>query len=681
MRRALALSTLTVLLAACTQAVLPTQLEDRQVNLGNAVSQRVTQEFLGSWQIKDVSPWLSVNTYSGTGNVVVNISARRSDQTALLADQPQLNGHITIEWTGVDGTTSGVSTWTVSADQYRLSGQVVDTARIDAADIQARANGLLTAQRVGPSSRGILVTYRTAALRDQALKAEAGLSAQNLNSSSARLRALGVGERQRQPLAARAARLDLAATESNLHALRADPNVQSAVPNRVLHALSTGALAAPVVPTDQYAALQWAYPLLGYGAVWRDMESGAYRIPVTVAVLDSGVRFDHPDLSGKLYGKAQGALDLVNPLGDASDPGTLEGGRRGTHGTHVTGIIVANWGTNPTPTCAGCSTSGVVGASYRAPIKVLPVRVIGPDGTDVSTVTTAVLYAAGLPVTVNGQTMTNPHPAQVINLSLGGSGVSAAEAAPMCDAIAQARARGILTFAAAGNDGTTDPYYPAACPDAVAVGSVTLSGGSAPENAWYSNFYPKVELSAPGGDGRPINSFNGGLLNGQKFPDDIISTGWNYDKNEPAYDVLAGTSQATPQASALAALLLSKGVTTGANDTLARMTATATDLGGAGRDDHFGYGMINPAAALSAPAVSDSLGLRLQDALGHVYQPPLNAQGQFTAYLGDGTYQVIGGRDRNGNGIYGEVNEPKDARTVTLGPSQPGVNVGPLRPQ
>ena len=88
-------------------------------------------------------------------------------------------------------------------------------------------------------------------------------------------------------------------------------------------------------------------------------------------------------------------------------------------------------------------------------------------------------------------------------------------------------------------------------------------------------------------------------------------------------------------AAALAALLLSKGVTTGAEDTLARMVETSTDLGEPGRDPRFGHGMINAAAALGAPAVSDALGLRLQSERGLTFQPPLDALGRFTAYLGD----------------------------------------------
>ncbi|WP_309572135.1 S8 family serine peptidase, partial [Deinococcus sp.] len=167
----------------------------------------------------------------------------------------------------------------------------------------------------------------------------------------------------------------------------------------------------------------------------------------------------------------------------------------------------------------------------------------------------------------------------------------------------------------------------------------------------------------------------------EPFVDAILSTGWEYAKNLPNYEVEAGTSQAAPQVSALAALLLSKGVTSGATDTLARLTSTATDLGAAGRDDSFGYGMINASAALGAPAVSGTLGLRLQDARGQVYQPALDAAGRFKAYLGSGTYRVIGGRDQDGNGVYGETAEPRAEQAVTLGPDTPAADVGDLNPR
>lgn len=696
-RRRLTLASLALLVAGCGQMMVPDRVRDQTFDLGLERSVQVTQPNAGRWTVEDSPEWLRVSVSSGTGDVSLTVTADRSLATPLAADQPRLSGDIVVTWESEDGSEQGRATWTVTAEQYRLTGRVLDTAQVTGNDVTVSSTLQPEPSR---QTRGVIVTYRRAAARDGV--AGATLQAQSADPETARaeqtLRALGIPASARRPLGPRSVLLETSATEATLSALRADPGVLSVTANVVLHALSLPtpaaspqALARPVTPTDQYAPLQWAYPLLGYQAVWRDMEAGGYTRPVTVAVADSGVRYDHPDLAGQLWTPQEGAFDAVttpdNGDGDGADTDptdpSVPGRTEGSHGTHVTGIIVARWGEN-SAACAGCSSTGVVGASYKAPVKVLPIRVLDAKGnTDIATVTTAVQYAAGLPVKLGGQTFTNPHPAQVLNLSLGGSRITPQEAQPMCDAIAQARTRGVLTFAAAGNDvpGSTAPFYPAACEAAVAVGSVTLSGGSAPVHAVYSSAYAQVQLSAPGGSSYyEPTYFTGGTLNGQTFPDDIISTGWDYRKNQPNYEVEAGTSQAAPQASALAALLLSKGVTTGPQDTLARMVETSTDLGAKGRDPRFGFGMINAAAALGAPAVSDALGLRVQAERGLTFQPALDALGRFTAYLGDGSYTVIGGRDRDANGLYGESHEPRDERMVILGPDAPQVDLGDLKP-
>lgn len=119
-------------------------------------------------------------------------------------------------------------------------------------------------------------------------------------------------------------------------------------------------------------------------------------------------------------------------------------------------------------------------------------------------------------------------------------------------------------------------------------------------------------------------------------------------------------------------------MTQGPEDTLKRLIDTSTDLGQTGRDPLFGFGMVNAAAALNAPAVSNTFGLRLQDERGHSYQPPLDALGRFNAYVGEGTYRAVGGRDLDGNGIYGEIHEGGTERRTTLSPEQPQADVGVL---
>ncbi|WP_019009991.1 S8 family serine peptidase [Deinococcus aquatilis] len=692
---------LTLSLTACPQppeVVTPSSISDQTIKLNTAVSGKAQQGFDGTWSIKNVPDWLSVSAFSGTGNVNVTVTAYRALASQTAANTPQLSGDLTLIWSS--GNNSGTATWTVTADNYTLTGRVLDGAAAQSLSVRG-TDAQLGAQLWSPPSetpaaqavtqaRGVVVRYRAASahravLNSDTLNAQAlGTQFQSLKRSADLLSGLGILPAQRQNLGGREVLLQTSEVTAALSALRADPNVEYAVPNAVMRQQAT----TPVIPTDQYAGLQWGYPLVGYGAVWRDMEGGGYSRPITVAVIDSGVRFDHPDLAGQLWKPGEGALDVLSDAAngdndgidnDPTDPSTPERVQAqavDSHGTHVTGIIAARWGTIAPVNCAQCSTTGVVGASYLAPIKVLPIRAIDVKGfATLADVILSVRYAAGLSVSA---TNTNSHPAQVINLSLGGK-MSADVAAPMCDAIAEARSAGALIVAAAGNEGDTVPNYPAACSAAVSVGSVSLSGTSTPVHASYSSAYDAVQLSAPGGtDPNAPTTFNGGTVNGVSFPDMIFSTGWDYGRNQPTYMAESGTSQAAPQVAALAALMLSKGVTTTPADTLARLNATATDLGATGRDPQFGFGMINAAAALNAPATSSGVGLRLQDAAGNSYQPVLDNLGRFSALLPDGTFRVVAGRDLNSNGIYGESGEPKQERSVTLGANTPSSDVGTL---
>ncbi|WP_229783616.1 S8 family serine peptidase [Deinococcus sedimenti] len=682
LRRSAGLLALALALSACDQLNTNSAgINDRTVALGQKAQQTITVPFSGSWRITDYPSWIRVSTQSGTGPVRFSVAAVRQDATPVTADQATLTGTIKVSWTSGSGSgaTNGTAVWTVTAQQFELTGRLVQPAQVTGLDVITRQE-VRTAP--APAARGVIVKYR----------AGGALTAQGVNQSARtlgreRLTAAGLAVTRQVTLGSQSAAFDVSDVPAALRALRSDPNVEYAVPNVVLRPQAT--LATPVTPTDQFSPLQWAYPLMGYGAVWRDMESGAYSKPVTVAVVDTGVRFDHPDLQGQLWQPGEGAMDVIadttNGDGtgadtDPTDPST-PGRTAGSHGTHVTGIIAARWGAN-TGVCAGCSPSGVVGATYKANVKVLPVRVIDASGNATEAdVTLGIRYAAGLPVTIDGVTFKTPHPAQVINLSLGGA-ISATDAQPMCDAIAEARAAGALVVAASGNGYGTSPYYPAACDGAVSVASVTLSGASAPMHSPFSNAYPQVQLAAPGGaDPYSGAKFNGGTFNGAAYPDMILSTSWDYVKNAPNYESEVGTSQASPQVAALAALMLSKGVTTGAEDTVRRLRETATDLGTAGRDDQFGFGMINAAAALNAPQVSSGLGVRVQSSRGLSFQPKLDSTGAFRAFLGEGTYRVTAGSDVNGNGIYGETGETRDERTAALSEESPAVNLGDLTPR
>ncbi|WP_407541274.1 S8 family serine peptidase [Deinococcus radiomollis] len=750
-----------LLLVACTPPATPDQnvLKDQNVTLGYGLSAQVQQPFKGTWRIEGLPSWLTATPESGTNDVLTVLTANRRAGTPSSAAQATLAADVKLSWTaastsgaagsGTPGSSAvGSATLKVSADLYRLTGQVQGSAAslglnrqdlnysgLDPAGAAPLRTGgvratLPSSLPVGgsPGVQDVIVEYRSQSARVQAMNTVTGSAATPATQTpAAQTPAAQTPTAQTSPQSVPGERLRSAVgqtltlstpdVEATLARLRGQPEVAYAVAGAVFSALDldqptrqitgqavagqafTGQtvtaqqlLAAPLNPTDEYAPLQWAYRLLGYPAVWRDMQQRPYQKAVTVAVLDTGVRYDHPDLKGRLYGPGDGALDLLSsktngdgdgPDTDPTDPAT-PGRTDISHGTHVTGIIAATWGSFAPP-CPSCSGSGVVGATYTAPVKVLPIRVLdAPDGNgSESDIALALRYAAGDPVTVTnaqgvGQTYTNPHPAAVINLSLGGPLTDTLQIKVICDAVARATDLGALVVAAGGNFSGTAPIYPAACPGAVSVASVSLSETAVPQHAYYSDRYPQVALSAPGGN--PGTAYNGGTLSGQPMPDEILSTGWNYAANLPGYYLEAGTSQAAPQVTALAALLLSKGTVTTASAALARMVATATDLGAPGRDDTYGAGLINPAAALGAPAVSNALGLTVQDDGGGSYQPALDSVGRFTAYLPDGAFRLLAGRDSNGNGLAGETGEPRAEKSVTLGPALPTLDTGTLTP-
>ncbi len=342
--------------------------------------------------------------------------------------------------------------------------------------------------------------------------------------------------------------------ESALAAYRASPAVEFAERNAYVYAA-----AAPNDPL--YATHQWHYPAIGLPAAW-DVVKGS---PVIVAVVDSGVRFDHPDLAG--VGVA--GWDFVDGDPDATDPGcpTVDP-TDPSHGTHVAGTIGAL-------TDNGLGTAGVVWGGATG-VRIMSIRVLGEDvaggecgvGT-VAAVASGIVFAAD-----NG--------AKVVNLSLGSDSPSTTLQA----AVDYAYARGVTLVAAAGNEG--GPVgYPAAYPNVIAVAATACDNSRAP----YSNFGPEVELAAPGGAATP------GCPSASPL-------GWVWSPSwSPAdghgYWGFRGTSMATPHVSGLAALLVARGVTAPA-DVRQRLRQTATDLGIPGKDDLYGWGLVNAAAAVGA---------------------------------------------------------------------------------
>ena len=359
------------------------------------------------------------------------------------------------------------------------------------------------------------------------------------------------------------------------------------------------------VPNDPLYSRQWNYPVIDMERAW-DINPGATS-SITVAVLDSGVAYRSGvfgfnsrafrlTANGPVYpalgfisvpfaaAPELGGVDrFVAPrdfIWDNNTPLDLDG-----HGTHVSGIIgqLTNNGI------------GVAGMAFN--VRLMPVKVVSGDwdlifnspfeGTD-DVVARGIRYAVD-----NG--------ARVLNLSIGRTG----RPAPVVQAaIASAVSRGAFIVVAAGNgfeSGNTVGRLAEFAPQIdgmVAVGAI----GRDRQRAYYSNTGSYVELVAPGGDSR-VGGREGTILQ-QTFDFDLVETylsgptGYQAPRFDSfAYEFLQGTSMAAPHVAGFAALLMQQGITSPAAIE-AIMKRYATDLGPSGRDDEYGYGLINPRAAL-----------------------------------------------------------------------------------
>jgi subtilisin family serine protease len=184
--------------------------------------------------------------------------------------------------------------------------------------------------------------------------------------------------------------------------------------------------------------------------------------------------------------------------------------------------------------------------------------------------------------------------AHIINMSLGGSATSTT----LEDAVNYAYGKGVTVIAAAGNDDKSTPFYPAAYDNVIAVGATQYDETKAP----YSNYGSWLDIVAPGGN-IGVDQNNDGYADGvlqQTFGDTPVD--W-------AYWFYQGTSMAAPHASGVAALLLARNPSLTPTQIRYALESTAKDLGDPGRDNTFGWGLIDARAALESvsPAVSISL--------------------------------------------------------------------------
>jgi serine protease len=330
--------------------------------------------------------------------------------------------------------------------------------------------------------------------------------------------------------------------------------------------------AVTFAPNDSLYRFQWNLKQVNAERTW-GIQKG--KSSVAVAVLDTGVAYeDYTDpRTGQAFRKAPdwGDTRFLPGYDFFNDDAHPNDDRN--HGTHVASTIAE--GTN--------NALGLAGLAFGCAI--MPVKVLGANG-----VGTFFALADGIDYAI-GYSENGIRPVKVINLSLSSSGFNQT----VKSAIDRAVAAGVLVVAAAGNNGAGSVNFPADQPNVVGVGALN----AAKQKAWYSNSGPELDLVAPGGDCDRDDDGDGAAdcVYQQTLRASSVAAG-RYD--DFGYFGFQGTSMATPHVSAAAALLFSQGFTDVAS-VRAALEQTAERLGGAapgGRNDAFGNGLVQPAAAL-----------------------------------------------------------------------------------
>ncbi len=357
--------------------------------------------------------------------------------------------------------------------------------------VKFKADGVTMRARALSASANALTVQQVMAERATLLGARHGLA---LAAGAA------VGERVQvvsaQGLDARALAARLAADPDVEYAEPVQRMRRTAAPNDPLYAASV-AINPVVGQWYLRAPSAAATSAINAEAAWDLMTQGSPS--VIVAVLDTGARFDHPDLTAKLVPGYDFISDTeISNDGDGRDADAAD------PGDFVSQADLAN------PTFAGCDadssswhgtqTAGLVGASTNnvigmagtgaAYVRVMPVRVLGKCYGDSSDIQAAIRWAAG--VAVPG-VPANPTPAKVINLSLGSDNSCSAG---YLDAVNQARARGAVVVAAAGNSTGHAVGQPANCAGVIGVAALRHAGSK----VGFSDIGPQISIAAPGGN-------------------------------------------------------------------------------------------------------------------------------------------------------------------------------------
>lgn len=517
-------------------------------------------------------------------------------------------------------------------------------AAMAADDIAGNTRFDLSSVQDNASYDRFVVVYRDGST--ERTNASAAVQAMSAAAGKARLadavkfggRALGLNYKRKLAsggdLVTTSRRLNAVETRQFVQQIAADPAVDFVQPDYLRQPLDKPGMVLPqgaatfTTPNDQYyVKYQWDYLPAG-GATFADASLGtnvanwgganiqqawslADGTGIVIASLDTGVT-NHPDLdltlandgydftstalvSGRSAdGRAAGGWDLGDWTTGSKYLATNGGCVDSTHpaensswhGTHVFGTTGGEQTNNST---------GMVGTAFGA--KVLPVRVLGHCGGYDSDIADAITWASG--GHVNG-VPDNTHPAQVISMSLGGSGTCTSSTVTG-RAISGAIGRGATVVVAAGNsNANVSGFSPASCPGVVAVAATGITS----RRAYYSNYGKGITLAAPGG-GVYANDGSSGSQATTGFIWSTIDSGTTTPSGS-TYGGMAGTSQATPHVAGAVALMQSYRLALGKSllsstqiTSLLKSSATAPHVA-AGNTKPIGAGILNAYAAVQA---------------------------------------------------------------------------------
>lgn len=414
--------------------------------------------------------------------------------------------------------------------------------------------------------------------------------------------------------------------------LQADPGIEYAEPNITadLPQSQTQSFQTKLQPNEpllKQASIKYPLDLLNAYQSW-DYSQG--KESVTVAVIDTGVDYQHPDLQGRI---TEG-YDFVNEKPLAQDDHG--------HGTHIAGIIAAN------------INNGLGIAGLAPGVKIMPLKVLDQrKGGKFRNAARAIRWAID-------------KKADVINLSLSGN----TDNNDLRAAIQQALDQDIVIVAAMGNDQGNAPKYPALYSDMgiISVGAVNAER----KRASFSNFGKWISVVAPG--------------------ERIISTTFKGNNEGPCingsgnscYTSIDGTSQAAPYVAALAALLRSVKPDLKGSQIKALIEENSQDLGASGFDEEYGNGLIQPLASLQQSGANPPIGVEQPFRINRVIASPffikagdtvslsmqtntqaqtygwavadgeIEGQGQVVKWTPRtaGNYQIVAGAQANGQAIF-----------------------------